>query len=108
MNIELPPLTQIMLKISNFFYLYWYLVLFGLFALIFGINMMSKTDRGKIFIDGIVLKFPVISNVVKTVMTARLCRTLSTLLRSVLMLESIIITRRVLNNSMLQAKMDRC
>ncbi|HHU75249.1 MAG TPA: type II secretion system F family protein [Clostridiales bacterium] len=108
MNIELPPLTQIMLKISNFFTSYWYLVLFGLFALIFGINMMSKTDRGKIFIDGIVLKFPVISNVVKTVMTARLCRTLSTLLRSgVLMLESLIITRRVLNNSMLQAKMDQ-
>jgi type IV pilus assembly protein PilC len=108
MNIELPPLTQIMLKISNFFTSYWYIVLFGLFALIFGINMMSKTDRGKIFIDGIVLKFPVISNVVKTVMTARLCRTLSTLLRSgVLMLESLIITRRVLNNSMLQAKMDQ-
>lgn len=108
MNVELPKLTQIMLGISSFFTTYWYLVLIVMFALIYGINIFAKTDKGKKVIDGISLKFPLVSDLVKTVMTARLCRTLSTLLKSgVLMLESLVITRRVLNNSVLIEKMDK-
>lgn len=108
MNVELPRLTQVMLSISNFFTSYWYLVLFGLVILIIGIKMLSKTDRGKKMLDNILLKFPVVSEVIKTMMTARLSRALSTLLTSgVLMLESMQITRRVLNNSILIAKMDK-
>jgi type IV pilus assembly protein PilC len=108
MNVELPKLTQIMLNISNFFTTYWYLVLFALVVLIIGIKMMSKTDKGKNLLDKIMLKFPIVTDVIKTMMTARLSRALGTLLSSgVLMLESLEITRRVLNNSILIEKMDK-
>jgi len=108
MNVELPKLTQIMLGISDFFTTYWYLVLFGLVVLIFGIKMMSKTEKGKNLLDNIMLKIPIACDVIKTMMTARLSRALATLLSSgVLVLESLEITRRVLNNSILTEKMDK-
>jgi len=108
MNVELPPLTRVMLNVSNFFTSYWHIILFGLVLLIFGIKMMSKTDRGKKILDNISLKFPVVSEVIKTLMTARLSRALSTLLSSgVLMLESLQITKRVMNNSILIERMDK-
>jgi len=108
MNVELPALTQVMLNVSHFFTSYWYLMLFGLILLISGIKMMSKTSRGKIILDNISLKIPVASEVIKTLLTARFSRSLSTLLSSgVLMLESLQITKRVLNNSILIERMDK-
>jgi len=108
MNVELPKLTQIMLNVSNFFTRYWYLVLFGLVVLIFGIKMMSKTNRGKKVLDNAILKIPIAADIIKTMLTARLSRALATLLSSgVLMLESLEITRRVLNNSILDEKMEK-
>jgi len=108
MNVELPALTQVMLNVSHFFTSYWYLMLFGLILLIYGIKMMSKTSRGKIILDNISLKIPVASEVIKTLLTARFSRSLSTLLSSgVLMLESLQITKRVLNNSILIERMDK-
>jgi type IV pilus assembly protein PilC len=66
-------------------------------VLIIGIKMMSKTDKGKNLLDKIMLKFPIVTDVIKTMMTARLSRALGTLLSSgVLMLESLEITRRCL------------
>ncbi|NLG88056.1 MAG: type II secretion system F family protein [Clostridiaceae bacterium] len=108
MNVELPKLTQIMLNVSSFFTKYWYLVLFGFVLLIFGIKMMSKTNRGKKLLDDALLRIPIAADVIKTMLTARLSRALATLLSSgVLMLESLEITRRVLNNSILNEKMEK-
>ena len=108
MNVELPKLTQIMLNVSSFFTKYWYLVLFGFVLLIFGIKMMSKTNRGKKLLDDALLRIPIAADVIKTMLTARLSRALATLLSSgVLMLESLEITRRVLNNSILDEKMEK-
>ena len=107
MNVELPALTQVMLNVSHFFTSYWYLILFGLGLLIFGIKMMAKTERGKKILDNITLKLPVVSDVIKTIMTARLSRALSTLISSgVLLLESLQITKRVMHNSILSERME--
>lgn len=108
MNVELPALTQAMLKISYFFKSYWYLILFGLLLIIYGIKLASKTDRGKKVLDNITLKLPVVSGVIKTIISARFSRVLSTLMSSgVLLVESLQITKRVINNSILSEKMDK-
>jgi len=108
MNVELPALTQVMLNISYFFSSYWYIVLFELVMIIFGIKMLAKTDRGKKILDKTLLRLPVVSDVIKTVLTARFSRTMSTLLSSgVLLLESLQIAKRVINNSIIQEKMDK-
>ena len=83
------------------------MVLIGLFLLIIGINMMTKTEKGKRYLTILPLKFPIVSDVVWAIMTTRLSRVLSTLLSSgVLLLESLQITKRVYN-SILTERMER-
>jgi type IV pilus assembly protein PilC len=107
MDVELPMITQIMLKISDTFISYWYVLMLGIMVLIFGIKALSETKKGKRFIDDKVLKLPVVSGVIKTLMTARLTRALTTLISSgVLLIESMEITQKVLGNSVLIEKME--
>ena len=107
MNVELPKLTQFMMNMSKFVTTYWYVFLILIIGLIVGIKAMSDSKRGKQVLDNIMLKLPMVSDVVRTMMTARLSRTLATLLSSgVLMIESMEITRKVLGNSILMQKME--
>lgn len=107
MDVELPMITQILLKISNAFSSYWYIFLFGIIVLVIGTKIMLGTEKGKKFIDDKLLKFPMVSGVIKTMMTARLTRALTTLISSgVLLIESMEITQRVLGNAVLVEKMD--
>jgi len=107
MNVELPKLTQFMMNMSKFVTTYWYVFLLLLVGLIVGLKAMSDSKRGKQLLDNIVLKLPMVSDVIRTMMTARLSRTLATLLSSgVLMIESMEITRKVLGNSILMQKME--
>ncbi|NLO41071.1 MAG: type II secretion system F family protein [Ruminiclostridium sp.] len=107
MNVELPKLTQFMMNMSNFVTTYWYIFLILIVGLIVGLKAMSDSNRGKLLLDKMMLKIPMVSDVIRTMMTARLSRTLSTLLSSgVLMIESMEITRKVLGNSILMQKME--
>lgn len=106
MNVELPKLTQIMLSFSKFCTTYWYVFLVGIIALILVIKAMAGSERGKLWLDQFALKFPLLADVTKTMMTARLCRSMSTLLSSgVLMIESMEIAGKILGNSVLIKKM---
>ena len=108
MDVELPKLTQIMLKISDVCSTYWYMFLFGIIALVIGVKAIAQTKKGKMFLDSQILKIPMVSGVIKTMMTARLSRTLATLISSgVLLIEAMEITQRVLGNSVLIEKMNK-
>lgn len=108
MDVELPKLTQIMLKISDICSSYWYMFLFGIIALVIGVKAIAKTKKGKMFLDSQLLKVPMVAGVIKTMMTARLSRTLATLISSgVLLIEAMEITQRVLGNSVLIEKMNK-
>lgn len=107
MNVELPKITQIMLKISDTFSQYWYVFLLGIIVLVIVIKVLLETEKGKRFFDDKLLKFPMVAGVIKTMMTARLTRALSTLISSgVLLIESMEITQRILGNSVLVEKMN--
>lgn len=107
MNVELPKITKVMLKISDTFSQYWYVFLLGIIVLVIVIKVLSGTEKGKRFIDAKLLKFPMVSGVIRTMMTARLTRALTTLITSgVLLIESMEITQRVLGNSVLIEKMN--
>lgn len=106
MNVELPSITKMMLKISDIFTSYWYVFLLGIIGLVFGLRIIAGSEGGKKLFDKFLLKLPMVSPLIKTMMTARLSRALATLLSSgVLMLESLEITQRILNNSVLAERM---
>lgn len=107
MNVELPKLTQVLLKISEFCTKYWYVFILLFIGLFLGLKSMAGSEKGKLALDNFVLKVPLFADVVKTLMTARLCRALSTLLSSgVLMIESMEITNRILGNTVIMQKME--
>lgn len=79
---ELPPLTQVVVNISLFLQAYWYTIPVVVGGLIFGIKTANKTEKGRFFIDGVLLKLPVFGELAKKSAVAKFSRTLGTLLKS--------------------------
>lgn len=76
---ELPAFTQVVLNISEFMQSYWYIMLASVFASIFlfkRIHQNSQAFRDRI--DRIVLKLPVVGDILDKAVVARYARTLST------------------------------
>jgi len=76
---ELPMPTQIVMNISDIFVAYWYLVVGSPIALIAGVKRIYATDKGRYQIDKLMLKLPVLGDVLQKAAVARFCRTFSTL-----------------------------
>ncbi len=99
LNIELPFLTKAIIAISDFLKNDILLVLFGVIIIITGFYLFLKSKFGKRVFDFTVLKLPVIGELVKETNSARLTRTISSLLSSgVSYTEAISITRDVVQN----------
>ncbi|MBP9667904.1 type II secretion system F family protein [Candidatus Saccharibacteria bacterium] len=97
---ELPLLTQIMLGISTFMTTYWYIVLGGLGLGIYGILYYIKTPKGKYAFHSLLLRIPVVKNIVTKVAIARFARTFSALIGAgVAVLEALDVTAHAVGNS---------
>lgn len=100
LNVELPATTQFVISLSDMLKAHPISILFGLVALICGAIMLGRTSRGKRTFEYVLLRIPVVGNLVKQTNAARLARTLSSLLSSgVEVVGAIGITRDVLQNS---------
>ena len=97
---DLPPVTQFVIDLSNFVQAYP-LPLFGAMIAILGIFLYGiRTGFGKRAFEFMLLRLPVIGNLVREINSARTTRTLSSLLSSgVSMLRALNITKDVLQNS---------
>ncbi len=99
LNINLPLPTRIIISISDFMINNIIYCLGGLILFIFSFAYVLKTKKGKYFIDYLVLKMPIISNISKQVNTARTARTLASLISSgVSIVSAIEITSKVVQN----------
>lgn len=99
LKLELPLSTRFVLGASNLVRDNGLLVFLVAVLLIGGIIIWSKRDSGKKFFHYLILKIPIIGNIIKEVNTARTARTLSSLITSgVDMVESIRITMDVVQN----------
>lgn len=100
---SLPVPTQICIGMSNILIRYSYLVV-GFFVLVFvGLRYYYKTNAGRLLIDGLLLKLPVLGDLLMKNAVARFCRTLGTLISSgVPILEGMDITARTSGNMVIQ------
>lgn len=106
MGVQLPKLTQVMLDISDFCSKYWYVFILIIAGFILGIKALKGSPKGKKALDSFLLKVPIFADLIVTLMTSRLSSSLATLLSSgVLILESLEITQKILNNSIVVEKM---
>ncbi len=96
---KLPEITVFMLETSKFIINYWYYVIIGLAALIYGIMIYSKTSAGRHQLHHLILKTPIIKSIVIKVITARFARTFSALIEAgVAVLEALAVTSRAVGN----------
>jgi type IV pilus assembly protein PilC len=100
---ELPPMTQILIDISNWVVNYWYLIP----AIPFGIRLVIKAitliPYGRFGWDLFTLKMPIFGQLVEKNIMSRSARTLGTLLASgVPILEALNITKETSGNMMFE------
>jgi len=82
MDVEMPPITQFVINMSDVFVAYWWLIIAVVVAVIMLLKIYSKTISGRLLFGTLKTKLPVISNVQVKSSSAKFARTLSTLLRS--------------------------
>jgi len=99
----LPLPTQIVVHMSNFFKSNIIFLILGLFALIFIIKKIYETEKGRLTMDSILLKSPVIGILLRKVAVAKFTRTLSTMLDSgVPILDALQVVARTSGNKVVE------
>jgi len=79
---ELPLQTKICVWISNFLINYWWALLIAGFGLFTVVSRYKKTEKGRAQWDAMVLKLPIVAEIVTMINVSRFCSTLATLLQS--------------------------
>jgi len=100
LNVELPTITKILIGTSDFLKNNIFLTLVIILFISILLYVFSLSKIGKRFFDFIFLKTPIIGNLVRETNSARITRTISSLLSSgVPFAEAILITSEVVQNS---------
>jgi type II secretory pathway component PulF len=99
LNVPLPMATQVLIGISNFFKMYWWLILLVILTAMMLFKRYQSTERGRRAIDQFKMNAPVFGRVVRLNMFGQFARTLSTLLHNgVPVLTALKITEEIMPN----------
>ncbi len=100
---KLPLITQVMISISSFMTQYWYIVIGGGFLIIFFTRRYIKTPAGRYQFHSLVLKIPILKNLVTKISVARFTRTFAALIGAgVSVVEALKVTSRAIGNDVYQ------
>jgi type II secretory pathway component PulF len=103
MNVELPVMTQLLVKISNLFSGYWWLMLGVALASVILFKRFQASEQGRLKIDQWKMTAPVFGRVVRLNLFGQFARTLSTLLENgVPVLTALKITEQIIPNKILK------
>lgn len=109
MGSSLPFPTLICIAISNVLLRYSYLVIGFVAVVVIGLKQYYKSPAGRLQLDALMLKMPVLGDILRKVAVARFCRTLGTLTSSgVPILEGMDITARTAGNQVIQNAILKC
>ncbi|MCB9475815.1 MAG: type II secretion system inner membrane protein GspF [Deltaproteobacteria bacterium] len=103
MDKALPPMTMLLLGGTSFIRSYWWLIAILLGVAYYFFHRWKQTPKGRKRYDAILLRLPIVGNLIRKVAVSRFTRTLGTLLRSgVPIIESLNIVKRVVENTIIQ------
>ena len=98
-NLDLPLPTRVVIGMSNVLKHYWWAIIGVMVGSVFMINRYYKTAPGRLQIDALLLRLPVLGDVIRKAAVSRFTRTLSTLISSgVSILDGLEITARTAGN----------
>jgi len=102
MNVEMPLITKIVLAVGSTLQSFWWLILA---AIVFGVGWLRRQMAdpvSRLRIDERLLRMKVVGDIVRKVETARIARTLGTLLKNgVPLLSGLTVARNVMTNTAL-------
>jgi len=103
MQAELPWNTKLLIFMSDFMASFWWLIIIGIIGGIWSFRRWRQTQAGRWVGDSILLKTPVVGELIRKIAIARFARTLATLLASgVQLLAALDIVRTLLGNVVLE------
>lgn len=82
MKMQLPLPTRISIGISEFMQSYWFWLIIGIIISIFALKSYIKTPKGERNWHALLLKTPILGNLIRMINVSRFCSTLATLLNS--------------------------
>lgn len=99
MGMELPTSTKILLATGDFIQKRWYILLGAIIGGLVGFKKYADSEVGKLTLDGLKLRLPIVGKLNKKIIASRFSRTLSTLLASGLpLLTAIDVVAKVVDN----------
>ena len=102
-GLTLPLPTRIVIAMSNFLIGYWWAVIAGAVAGVVTLKKYYATSNGRLAIDKLLLRVPVLGDVIKKSAVSRFTRTLGTLIYSgVSILDGLEITAKTAGNRVIQ------
>src|SRR5919112_6030839 len=102
-GMALPLPTRVVIGMSRFLQGYWWAVIIAIVAMAFSLKKYYGTPDGKLTIDRMLLKMPVLGDVLRKSAVSRFTRTLGTLIGSgVSILDGLEITAKTAGNRVIQ------
>ncbi len=80
-DVALPLTTQLLISLSDFFQVWWWAVLLGIGAVVGGVGLSWQTPGGQKFWSKLLLKIPILKNVIQAMTVVRFSNSLSILLQ---------------------------
>ncbi|HTZ32975.1 MAG TPA: type II secretion system F family protein [Methylomirabilota bacterium] len=104
LGVDLPLPTKIVIAMSNFVgSIFGFLILVGVVGAVFAIKVWYGTPVGRMALDTVILKIPVLGVLMRKIAVARFTRTLGTLISSgVPILEGLDITAKTSGNAVIE------
>src|SRR3954464_1089571 len=97
----LPAPTKLLLALSTLMTSYWYILLFGVGAAVWGFILMIRTDWGRTWFDKVKLSVPIFKKLFRALYISRSLHTMGQLLNAgVPMLDTISITADISGNTL--------
>jgi type IV pilus assembly protein PilC len=110
-KVGLPGPTQLVIDLSEFMQHYIIFIAVTLGAIVYAIKRYYKTANGRVIIDRLLLKLPVVGQLVRKAAVAKFTRTLGTLITSgVPIMDGLMITaktsgNKIVENAILEARL---
>lgn len=102
MDMELPKVTQAVIRISSFVQYNWIYIIGILGLIVAGIRALKRTERGSVLYGRILLKIPLFGKLIIKSASARLARVLSTLIGTgISLVDAVDIISKIMDNKII-------
>jgi len=106
-GVPLPAPTKIVMGLSKFIQTQWYILIVVIGGGAYGMKNYTKTEAGRLSLDKLKLKLPIIKDTTEKVIVSRFTRTLATVLTSgVSLVQSLEVVQKVVGNKVAEQSLE--